>query len=358
MPYGRPHSSGHGYRPTAYRWSPSFLPPARRRKRRYTMPSRNLDTARGSGRKCFELMLNGMFSLLDILLEVMVKGPRSDRFISFLGNLIIAAVMVNSEVCLVLGLIDLALKLISKHDSYASNEIVKNYNKKKKTIRINRKISVNSPPMPEAIRQAWEASRKSLAGKLLAGTLLSDLEPVVDQSYLRSEDGTIVGRRPGIKGWLQEHCPDMVCHYKALMSYKALADKLRKALGIEDPDTLAGVLDFSVVLLDGSEKTVSTIDGVKEISAETAYGTANKTSERRNTSPKSMKLLSEFKLLKSNREYVLKTAHEILLANDGEKRPNSMSDLDAVLREKLELVWMRRVARASRIYSPLHGRSA
>ena len=357
MPYGRSHSSGHGYRPTAYRWSPSFLPPARRRKHRYMTPSRNRNAVRGSGRKCFERMLNGMFSLLD-LLEVMVKGPRSDRFISFLGNLIIAAVMVNSEVFLVLGLLDLALKLISKHDSYASNETIKDYNEKKKAIRISRKISVNPPPTPEAIRQAWAASRTSLAGKLLAGTLLSDLEPVVDQSYLRSEDGTIVGRRPGIKGWLQEHCPDMVCHYKALMSYKALADKLRKALGIEEPDTLAGVLDFSVALSDSDEKTSSTIDGTEETSDKSAHGAANKMPESRKIQPKSLRLLSDFKLLESNRECVFKMAHEILLANDGTKGPDTMSGLDAVLREKLELVWMRRVARASRIYSPLHGRSA
>jgi hypothetical protein len=266
--------------------------------------------------------------------------------------------MVNSEVFLVLGLIDFALKLIIKHDLSASNKLIKNYNEKKNAIRINRKISVNPPPTPEAIRQAWKASRASLSSKLLAGTLLSDLEPVVDQSYIRDEDGTIVGRRPGIKGWLEMNCPDMVCHYKALMSYKALADKLRKALGIEDPDTLAGVLDFSVALSNSGEITASTIEGMEETSAETAHEAANKTPESERNKPKSLMLLSEFKLLKSNKECVFKKASEILLGNGGRKRPETMAGLDAVLREKLEIVWMRRVARASRISGPVHGRSA
>ena len=34
MPYGCPSSSGHGYRPTRYRWTPSFDPVSPRRKRR------------------------------------------------------------------------------------------------------------------------------------------------------------------------------------------------------------------------------------------------------------------------------------------------------------------------------------
>ena len=55
---------------------------------------------------------------------------------------------------------------------------------------VNRTASVEAPPAPEELRRAWEAARGRghLAAKLLVGTLLSNLEPAVDQSYLRAED--------------------------------------------------------------------------------------------------------------------------------------------------------------------------
>ena len=40
-----------------------------------------------------------------------------------------------------------------------------------------------------------------LAARLRLGAMLSDLEPVVDQSYIRDETGAIVGRQPDRRGW-------------------------------------------------------------------------------------------------------------------------------------------------------------
>ncbi len=307
MPYGRPTSSGHGYRRPDYIWSPVLMPFPHRRKRQSASSQTRHPSTRTA--KTPGLVEDIAVSALDGFMDILFNGPRSQAGAKLLGSMFLVAVMSQSMTTLALGLIALFCRLAKESVNYATNEIVNDYKRKIKTIRIKRKTSVNPPPTPEAIRKAWEASRKSLMGKLRMGTLLSDLEPVVDQSYVRTEDGTIVGRRPGIKGWLLQNCPDMLPHYKALMNYKALADKLRKALGVEDPDTLAGVLDFDE---SGLEKS------------------------------KSSPILDDFKLLKSNRQIVFENVQSFF-KDFGKDGKQTMAALDAVLRERLELVWMRRV---------------
>ena len=54
-----------------------------------------------------------------------------------------------------------------------------------------------------------------------------DLESAVDNAYIRDETGEIVGRRPGIRGWIDKNCPALSKRYKTLMRYKALADKMK-----------------------------------------------------------------------------------------------------------------------------------
>ncbi len=335
MPYGRPYSSGHGYRVPICRWTPSLYPYARRKRRKRRMTARPPKAiSNPSLRKtCLNLVGKSMLELMELLLDIVHQGGPTNRAIALLCDVAFAAVLFSSEISLALGLIVLGLRLSNAYEKEVSNSLIEGYKEKTKSIRIQRKTSVNPPPTPEAIRRAWEASRTSLAGKLLAGTLLSDLEPVVDQSYQRAKDGTIVGRRPGIKGWLLANCPDMLPHYKALMNYKALADKLRKALGIEDPDTLAGVLDFGMGMLTETEgeKTPMT-DGI---------------------SPKSLAVLNEYKLMNSSEVTIRKNINELFGASEGESRkgekgsdrmrmPQSMAALDAILRARLGLVWMRR----------------
>ena len=302
-----------------------------------------------------------MVELLELLLDIVHQGGPTDRAIALLCDVVFAAVLFSSEISLSLGLIVLGLRLSDVYEKETSNQLITNYKEKTKAIRIQRKTSVNPPPTPEALRRAWETARTSLSGKLLAGMLLSDLEPVVDQSYLRAEDGTIVGRRPGIKGWLLQNCPDMLPHYKALMNYKALADKLRKALGIEDPGTLAGVLDFSPGMQEASEEPQLNAKPSGEKGAKTKGKSAReeerKTQETSRISPKSLVILNEFKLMNSNKMNVVKSIYEIFGismggAKDGEEGanqrsgPQSMAALDAILRERLGLVWMRRVGKA------------
>ena len=280
MPYGHPASSGHGRRTPAYRWSPSVLPPSSRRKRRRsrsrpsvsasaespaaTAPKSPAATTRSRrmhrhpavrtaahepsvsvSRLLGKMAASLATGFLEMVGDMLTSRKRiSDSFERIGANLVLIAAMTISPAFLALGGFVFLNRFLEWFESMVVESSIEEYDANKKRICIHRKTSVNAPPTPEAIRRAWEAARGSLMGKLLAGTLLSDLEPVVDQSYLRDEDGTIVGRRPGIKGWLRENCPDMLPHYKALMNYKALADKLRRALGVEEPDTLAAVLDF------------------------------------------------------------------------------------------------------------------
>ena len=121
-----------------------------------------------------------------------------------------------------------------------------------------RKGSTRASPTPEALAAAWAKSRKSLEWRLRLGSMLEDLEPVVDQSYIRDEDGVIVGREPGIRGWLFDHCQVVSEHYKTAMGYKALAHRFRLAIGLPEPFTLEDVLDSlseSIESIEDKEKT-------------------------------------------------------------------------------------------------------
>ena len=385
MPYGHPIPSGHGHHPTAYRWAPSVLPPASRRKRRRsrrrpsvavpapgtpaattpessvaptpvspaaTTRSRRMHrhpavrTAAREPSVSVSRLLGKMAAslatgFLEMVGDMLTSRKRiSDSFERIGAYLVLIAAMTISPAFLALGGFVFLNRFLEWFESMVVESSIEEYDANKKRICIHRKTSVNAPPTPEAIRRAWEAARGSLTGKLLAGTLLSDLEPAVDQSYLRDEDGTIVGRRPGIKGWLREHCPDMLPHYKALMNYKALADNLRRALGVEEPDTLAAVLDFG---------------------------------ER--MSPKSLQFHKRLNLQKTNEETVWKEIHSLFgemamvagkeglcetvgnsasqtgqeVAQRGQGAVGqswTMAALDAAVRERLGLAWMRRRGRA------------
>jgi len=114
--------------------------------------------------------------------------------------------------------------------------------RRRRALRRRRATSVFPPPSPEALLAAWERSRDSLTERILLGSLVADLEPAVDASYQRATDGTIVGRAPGIRGWLAENAPELLPHYKALMSYKRLAERFRLACGLDEPGTAEELL--------------------------------------------------------------------------------------------------------------------
>ena len=108
--------------------------------------------------------------------------------------------------------------------------------------RIRRRRTENPCPTREDILDAWTHAREGREAMLRFGSLLEDLECYVDHE-LRIADGRIVGRAPGIKGWLRENIPALALRYTTVMRYKAAAKKLRQVVELPDPIPVAAVLD-------------------------------------------------------------------------------------------------------------------
>lgn len=99
------------------------------------------------------------------------------------------------------------------------------------------RASVNPMPDIEALADAYRAARGRgrVAEKLRCGSLLLDAEAGVDSSLVRTESGEIVGRNPGLRGWIGERAPWLLGHYVSLMQYRRLAQAFRDAHGLRDP---------------------------------------------------------------------------------------------------------------------------
>ena len=96
------------------------------------------------------------------------------------------------------------------------------------------------------ILDAWTKAKDSPEALLRFGGLMEDLECYVDNSLRRDENGEIIGRRPGIKGWLQTEIPALYLKYKTVMAYKAAAKRMRQVLDIRDPLPLSAALDATL----------------------------------------------------------------------------------------------------------------
>ena len=252
----------------------------------------------------------------------LVPGSIGEGLAEMFAGAALTAIWLFWQYFLAAGLTVLVLRYLTKHlrkhEKHCTCECEQAYC----ACRINRKTSVNHPPTAAELEAAWAATRGGrrgdpavLAARLRLGSMLSDLECVVDQSYIRDETGTIVGRQPGLRGWIGFYTPLLMPHYKSLMAYKALADKLRLALLIEEPDTLDNVIELS-------QKQDSKENGPR----------------REGISSNSMKLKSSIYLLKSSVEDVMKAYHQMFRSG----MPGTMAALEAVVREKLGLAWMRR----------------
>ena len=136
--------------------------------------------------------------------------------------------------------------------------------------RIRRRRTENPCPTREAILDAWTHVREGREAMLRFGSLLEDLECYVDHE-LRIADGRIVGRAPGIKGWLRENIPALALRYTTVMRYKAAAKKLRQVVELPDPIPVAAVLDGAGALDEvGTEERAvkGTEDGKRDYGAE------------------------------------------------------------------------------------------
>ena len=93
------------------------------------------------------------------------------------------------------------------------------------------------PPTPEALLAQYDKAkgRGPVEEKIRLGSMMLDIEAAVDSSLVRDSNGEIVGRNAGVRGWLDEHCPELSRHYASLMGYRRLADEFRKVHGLRDP---------------------------------------------------------------------------------------------------------------------------
>ncbi len=310
MMYGHSRNSGHGWRRPTYEWTPSFDParPRRSQKRRGKQRTRRSAPRRRPAIPLIALLLRYP-SLNQYPTDVKITLDPAENLAAFLGTILGACVpfFVYWQVTVSLGLAGLIIRYILHRTRLFEKRALTICDVSNTSYRIHRKNSVNPPPTAEMLLEAWKATRGGLRGdsdklraRLRLGSMLSDLEPIVDQTYIRDADGTIVGRKPGLRGWINWHCPELAPHYKTLMAYKALADKLRVALEIHEPDTI-------------------------EVAIELA--------ENR----------SEISVKPTAEEGVRKAFQEVFV--DG--FPSTMAGVEAAVRARLGVVWMRRGRRSA-----------
>ncbi len=102
-----------------------------------------------------------------------------------------------------------------------------------------RRTTLNPIPTPEALLAQFGRIRRNPREMLIFGSMLEDLEAYVDNSLVRDPDGTIVGRKGGIKQWLWENCAELGKRYHTVMRYKALAKRFKQVIDLQDPVPVA-----------------------------------------------------------------------------------------------------------------------
>ena len=124
-----------------------------------------------------------------------------------------------------------------------------------------RKVRLRMPAHPcptrEEVLDAWVHAKDSREAMLRFGGMMEDLECYVDNSLRYGRNGEVVGRAPGIKGWLQMNIPALYSKYKTIMRYKAAAKKLRQVVGLRDP------MPVSTILARTAEGGQAVADGEK-----------------------------------------------------------------------------------------------
>ena len=108
--------------------------------------------------------------------------------------------------------------------------------------RVGGRRTTNPCPTREELLDAWTKRRESHEAAVHFGSMVHDLECYVDNSLLRDENGAIIGRRGGVKAWLQMNIPALYVRYTTVMRYKAMAKKLRQVVGLADPVPAEAVL--------------------------------------------------------------------------------------------------------------------
>ena len=98
-------------------------------------------------------------------------------------------------------------------------------------------FSAKPAPTGDEVREQFEKARGrgKVEEKIRLGSMLLDAEATTDSSLIRDEDGEIVGRNGGLRGWIFDNCPDLLPHYAALTGYRRLAWEARDSEDLFDP---------------------------------------------------------------------------------------------------------------------------
>ena len=155
--------------------------------------------------------------------------------------------------------------------------------------KLHRRRTLAPMPTPEALLDAWNRRKESKERMIILGGMLHDLECYVDNCLVIDEDGKVVGRNGGIRGWIAKNIPELSPKYKTLMRYKAMAIKLRQVTKTVDPMPTEELLRekpkrefIAEILADGRktfESLVSAIDF--ELDPETVLAEKPKTALRK-----------------------------------------------------------------------------
>ena len=155
--------------------------------------------------------------------------------------------------------------------------------------KLHRRRTLAPMPTPEALLEAWNRRKESKEQMIVLGGMLHDLECYVDNCLRIDEDGKVVGRNGGIRGWLEHNLPELSAKYKTLMRYKAMAIRLRQVTKTVDPMPTEELLRekpkrefIAEILADGRKTFESLISAIDfELDPETVLAEKPKTMLRK-----------------------------------------------------------------------------
>lgn len=181
------------------------------------------------------------------------KSPRLPRLSEIVSSLVMSHLILtfNMEAVISCCALQLIVKLTGKviadlkrraaRPLYYERETTRRKALAKDRRRITMRTTVNACPVKEAVLEAYIHRKDSKEAAIRFGSLIHDLECYVDNS-LRFAEGRITGRNQGVKGWLSENIPALVCKYTTVMRYKAAAKKLKQLTELDDPYSADAVL--------------------------------------------------------------------------------------------------------------------
>jgi len=135
-------------------------------------------------------------------------------------------------------------------------------NQRWRTRRRNANTAIRRPLPPgftEDLCRQWDRAHDSLEETLKFGTMLIELEDYVDNSFKYNARGDIVGRNPGMKGFLRMRCPHI--GYSTAIRYRMLALKARE---VEIKGKLKEVQEKATSIDDLWDRLDSCLSGVED----------------------------------------------------------------------------------------------